>query len=133
MISISSPELADFTKIFNLVKTACMPDIHPTSTELNLEQWASEKMDIEVVKSKLVSLGLEEDAIAEKITEFKKLRHKARQFKGFVYLAAGAFMGFLSCVLTLTNPVPELYNWILYGFTSLAILIIMLGLYYLLE
>ena len=110
-----------------------MPDINTTSAELNLQQWANEKMDIEVVKSKLTSLGLAEDVIAEKIAEFKKLQHKSRQFKGFVYLASGAFMGFLSCLLTLTNPVPELYNWILYGFTSLSILILMLGLYYLLE
>jgi hypothetical protein len=48
-------------------------------------------------------------------------------------MGSGAFLGFLSCVLTLINPVPELYNLILYGLTSIAIIIIVLGLYLVFE
>ena len=39
----------------------------------------------------------------------------------------------ISCVLSLTNPVPELYYAILYGFTSAAILVIFIGLYFIFE
>lgn len=52
---------------------------------------------------------------------------------GFTMLVAGAVLGFISCVLTLTNPVPSLYYWILYGVTSTAVLLISWGLYYVFE
>ena len=51
----------------------------------------------------------------------------------FVFLAVGAVMGFISCLLTIINPVPSLYGVILYGLTSVAIILIMMGLYYLFE
>jgi hypothetical protein len=56
-----------------------------------------------------------------------------RQTTGFILLAIGAVLGFISCVLTLANPVPALYYWILYGLTSIAVIILMVGLYYVLE
>ena len=52
---------------------------------------------------------------------------------GFICLGIGAMTGFISCVLTLTNPVPELYNVILYGLTSVAVTIIFIGLYFVFE
>jgi hypothetical protein len=48
-------------------------------------------------------------------------------------MGLGAFLGFISCVLSLTNPIPELYNVILFGLTSVAILIIVVGMYFLFE
>lgn len=56
-----------------------------------------------------------------------------RQTKGFICLAAGAFLGFISCVITLINPIPELYNLVLYGLTSIAVIIIFIGLYLVFE
>lgn len=56
-----------------------------------------------------------------------------KQFNGFFCMGLGAFLGFISCVLSLTNPIPELYNVILYGLTSIAILIIVVGMYFLFE
>ena len=56
-----------------------------------------------------------------------------KQFNGFFCMGLGALLGFISCVLSLTNPIPELYNVILFGLTSVAILIIVLGMYFLFE
>jgi predicted RND superfamily exporter protein len=56
-----------------------------------------------------------------------------RRNKGFIWTAAGAFLGFASCVLTIINPVPALYDLLLYGVTSLAILMIFVGLYLVFE
>ncbi|MFZ7113883.1 MAG: hypothetical protein ACO1G9_00795 [Bacteroidota bacterium] len=56
-----------------------------------------------------------------------------RQKRGFSFTATGAVLGFISCVLSLTNPVPELYYIILYGLTSIAILLIFVGLYFIFE
>ena len=33
-----------------------------------------------------------------------------RQKRGFTFAATGAVLGFVSCVLSQTNPVPELYH-----------------------
>ena len=98
-----------------------------------LQQWIADKLDTEKVKEQLASMGYDEETASLHLKEFRKLRYGKRQFAGFVCLAIGAFTGFISCVLTLINPVPELYNWILYGLTSVAVLVIVLGLYYLLE
>jgi hypothetical protein len=56
-----------------------------------------------------------------------------RQKRGFAFAGGGAVLGFISCVLSLTNPVPELYDVILYGLTSVAIILIFIGLYFIFE
>jgi len=58
---------------------------------------------------------------------------KRRQHNGFILTAAGALLGFISCVLALINPVPELYEVILYGATSVSILLVFTGLYLVFE
>jgi len=60
------------------------------------------------------------------------LRSK-RQAIGFILLVVGAIIGFVSCVLTLTNIFPGLFYWILYGLTSVALLLILAGLYLVFE
>ena len=97
------------------------------------QQWIADRLELQKVKENLAALGYDEEMVLHHLREFKKLKYGKRQFNGFVCLAAGALLGFISCVLTLVNPVPELYNWILYGLTSVAVSIIILGLYYLLE
>lgn len=71
--------------------------------------------------------------IAHHPEELKRAKNAKKQFTGFICLGTGAFLGFISCVLTLTNPIPELFNIILYGLTSVAILIICAGLYFVFE
>lgn len=98
-----------------------------------IHEWVINNLDIEGIKAKLASLGYDEQSITENIKEFKRIKYARRQTWGFIYLGTGAFLGFISCVLTLVNPVPELYNWILFGLTSISISIICLGLYKLFE
>ncbi len=98
-----------------------------------IEQWIAEKLDLLLIQERLSALGWDEETVAAYTKEFKKARNAKRQFTGFILLAAGAFLGFLSCVLTLINPVPELYNWILFGLTTIAILVIFTGLYFIFE
>jgi len=106
------------------------------STSVNADifkQWIADKLDIQKVKENLVAMGHDEETVQNQLREFKKLKYGKRQSIGFVCVAAGALLGFISCVLTLVNPVPELYNLVLYGLTSVAVSMIILGLYYLLE
>ena len=98
-----------------------------------IQQWITEKLDIQKVEQNLRELGYEKQVSDAYLIEFKKLKYAKKQFNGFIYLGAGAFLGFLSCVLSLINPIPELYNLILFGLTSISILIICLGLYNIFE
>lgn len=98
-----------------------------------LQQWIDEKRDVEIIKKNLLAEGLDEEAIDAHIKEFTKLKYGKRQFTGFIILGAGATLGFISCLLSVLNPVPELYYWFLYGFTSIALVFIFLGLYFIFE
>jgi hypothetical protein len=98
-----------------------------------LQQWLAENHDTDTIREKLSVLGFNDEAITTHIKEYKKIRHAKRLVTGFICMGAGAFLGFVSCVLTIINPIPELYNWILYGLTSIAITIIFVGLYFVFE
>ena len=76
------------------------------------------------------------ELILEATSGLQKLNQSSRtkrQFNGFVLMGLGAFLGFTSCLLTVLNPFPEFYNIILYGLTTLAIAIILWGLYFVFE
>ncbi len=67
------------------------------------------------------------------ISSEKTAQLKRRGKTGLNCLFIGAFLGFLSCILSITNPIPDLYYHILYGLTSIAITIIFVGLYCIFE
>lgn len=98
-----------------------------------IQKWLAAKLDPKVIEEQLLAKGFDKDTIAEYLKEFRRLKNAKRQFTGFVWMGIGAFLGFISCVLTLINAVPDLYNVILYGLTSLAIIIIFIGLYFVFE
>ena len=98
-----------------------------------IRQWIADKMDAAAIQQQLSALGHDEDTISLHLKEFDKQKFARRQFTGFIYMGIGATIGFISCVLSIINPVPELYNWILYGMTSVAITVALVGLYYALE
>jgi hypothetical protein len=109
-----------------------MPDTGSLSTNA-LRQWIADKLDVQKIRENLQALGLDEDSVDAHVREFKKMKYAKKQFRGFICLATGAFLGFVSCVLALTNPLPDMYNWFLYGLTSVAIIIICTGLYFVFE
>ena len=98
-----------------------------------LQQLILSKTDLRSLESILQSKGYDKDHIHLLTREFKKIRASRRQFRGFIMLGGGAFLGFVSCVLTLINPVPELYNVFLYGVTSVALTAMIMGLYCIFE
>jgi len=98
-----------------------------------IRMWISAKLDPSEIEQQLKTDGFADEAIAAYLREYRKERHAGRRMNGFICAAAGALLGFISCLLTLTNPFPELYNVILFGLTSVAILLICLGLYFLFE
>ncbi len=98
-----------------------------------VQKWIAEKLDKERVEQQLKAQGFGEEVIEAYLSEFSKQKILKKQEAGFIVTGVGAFLGFLSCVLTLTNPIPELFNIILYGLTSLSMIVIFLGLYLIFE
>jgi hypothetical protein len=95
--------------------------------------WIAEKWDLQKVENTLRNSGNSEEVIQTMIKEYKKQKQAKRNTAGFIYLGTGAFIGFLSCLFSLINPIPELLNWFLYGFTCVAMVFLGLGLYMIFE
>lgn len=98
-----------------------------------LQRWVASKLDPSAVEENLKTMGLDAESVKTQLKEYKRLCNAKKQFMGFVFMAVGAFLGFVSCVLSLINPIPELYNVILFGLTSVAIIVIFIGMYCVFE
>ena len=98
-----------------------------------LQQWIAAKLDVSAVEEKLKTMGLDAESVSTQLKAYKRLCNAKKQFMGFAFMAIGAFLGFISCVISLVNPIPELYNLILYGLTSIAIIVIFIGMYCVFE
>lgn len=98
-----------------------------------LVQALKDNWELDLLKEKLAGEGHDEVSMDLLVREFKKLRNAKRQSIGFVTMAIGAFLGLLSCLLTIFNPFPELFNLVLYGLTSVAVIVALIGLYYVFE
>lgn len=95
--------------------------------------WIEDKLEMVAVEAQLKGMGFSDETIAAYLAAYKKERYAGRRRNGFICAGLGAVLGFASCLLSIINPVPELYNLILFGLTSVAILLICLGLYFLFE
>jgi hypothetical protein len=100
---------------------------------LVVERWSMERRVPEELRAMLVSEGYDEASIRMVLEAVGKAQRGRRQWKGFACAGGGAMLGFISCVLSLVNPVPDLYGLFLYGFTSVAMVLIVAGLYLVLE
>lgn len=98
-----------------------------------LVQALKDNWEKDLLIERLTQAGHDEVSIDLLVREYKKLRIAKRQSIGFVLMAIGAFLGLASFLLTIFNPFPELFGVVLYGLTSLAILIAFVGLYYVFE
>lgn len=56
-----------------------------------------------------------------------------RQRNGLKFLAIGAFVGFISCVLSILNPIESIYHINLYVCPTIAVALIFYGLYLIFE
>ncbi len=98
-----------------------------------IETWLRQNIDQESLASDLRKKGKDEASVNLHIEAYKKALNQRRQFNAFLLLGIGAFIGFIGCILSLINPFPDYYFWILYGSTGIAACIIVGGLYALLE
>jgi len=96
-------------------------------------QVSSLKLSPADTERELTRLGVDTGQIAAYQAAIKKLRYERRRTTGFLCMAAGALLGFISCVLSVAHAMPHMFDFILYGLTSIAVCIVLLGLYYVFE
>lgn len=98
-----------------------------------LDAWLEQNLSIEEVQNELKKLFSSEEEVSGYLTAFKKKRQENRSRKGLFFMILGAILGFISCVLTLTDLFPDLREVIMVGLTSVAISIAVLGCYFVFE
>lgn len=98
-----------------------------------IQSWIDAKLEPAEVEKKLQLDGLSEEGIAAYLREYRKERYAGRRFRGFLFASIGAMLGFVSCLLSIFNSFPALYGFILFGLTSVAVLLVFIGLYFLFE
>ena len=98
-----------------------------------IRAWLLNNTSTEAIIKELSSKGIDEVTIQSYLEELKKQRYSKRQFKGFVMIGFGAFLGFVSCVLTLSELFPQWYGPILYGLTFIGVSIVCWGMYFVFE
>lgn len=107
--------------------------ITSTIDQAEIQQWISNKLSVQKIEELLQVKGFDPATISLYLKEYNKQRYAIRRSKGFVYASIGAFLGFIGCILAILNPLPELYYVGLFGFTSIAAILICTGLYFLFE
>lgn len=107
--------------------------ITSTIDQAEIQQWISNKLSVQKIEELLQVKGFDPETISLYLKEYNKQRYAIRRSKGFVYASIGAFLGFIGCILAILNPLPELYYVGLFGFTSIAAILICTGLYFLFE
>ena len=100
---------------------------------ITIREWIGSNLTPQAIEEELQLKGLDAASISAHLKEYKRVRNAKRQFTGFVLMAIGAFIGFLSCILTVSEFFPEWYNFILYGLTIIGVSIVFMGLYFVFE
>jgi membrane-bound ClpP family serine protease len=98
-----------------------------------LDSFVNGSLTFEDVEKQLQKLNYDNATYELHLKEYKKRALNKRISQAVLFMITGAAIGFISCLLTIFNPIPALYNFILYGLTSVAIIIAFIGLYLLFE
>jgi hypothetical protein len=115
-----------------VLKTVAMQNKSPIDNKL-IQSWIEARLSPAEVEQKLRSGGFAEEHIAAYMDGYKKECCAARRFKGFLYISLGGLLGFISCLLSIFHVFPAFSGLILFGLTSVAVLLVFVGLYFLFE
>ena len=100
---------------------------------LSFEHWLKQNFTEEQILDELIQQGYADDQIADIQKLYKKKRLDERTRKGFIYMGIGSSLGLLSCLCAIMGVLPELRDFILYGLTSIGIVLALVGGYFVFE
>ena len=94
-----------------------------------IQSWVDDRLTFEAVEKNLISNGYESEEITEYLLQFKRIKNTKKQITGFVFMAVGAFVGFIACVMAMINPFPDIQDFFLFGLTMIAVGLMIYGMY----
>ncbi|MBX2906655.1 MAG: hypothetical protein KF744_11495 [Taibaiella sp.] len=80
------------------------------------------------IENDLVTMGQSRQFATDIVAELVKMRDAKKRSQGLMLILAGAFICFISFLLTVTGFVSgDAYNFVLFGVTSLGVIVIFAG------
>lgn len=89
-------------------------------------QWLANGLDNKQVEAEMLKMGIDERNVPGFLQEYKKMRNAGNTTIGLYFILAGALLCLVSCVLTLAFSSAS--GFILYGLTSIGVIIVFVGL-----
>ncbi|MBP6368293.1 MAG: hypothetical protein KA343_13575 [Nitrosomonas sp.] len=81
----------------------------------------------------LETQGLSSEEITSVWENYYRFRIDHRNTRGWLWMGIGGFMGLVSCVLTMLEPLPVLRGIFMYGLTSVAVAMALYDCYLVME
>lgn len=104
-----------------------------TKAETDFRKWHQHKMSKTEVLDTLGNQGLSPEEITSVWENYYRFRIDHRNTRGWLWMGIGGFLGLVSCVLTMLEPLPVLRGVFMYGLTSVAVAMALYGCYLVME
>ncbi len=104
-----------------------------TIAELDFRKWQQRRISKSQILEELKALQLPPDQINSVWEDYTRYRMARRSSQGWLWMFVGGFLGLVSCVLTMLEPMPVLRGVFMYGLTSIAITMALYGCYLVME
>ena len=104
-----------------------------TKAEIDFPKWQQRKMSKSQVWEELGNQGLSSEEIMSVWESYYRYCLDRRNAQGWLCMGIGGFLGLVSCVLTMLEPLPVLRGVFMYGLTSVAVAMALYGCYLVME
>ncbi|MBS1771830.1 MAG: hypothetical protein JST82_03145 [Bacteroidetes bacterium] len=100
-----------------------------TNIQWEVKEWLDKGLSNDDIAVELGKRGFDERSLPEMMAEIKRLRNARKTSSGLILILIGGVVCLLSCILTMTSSYSHTnFEIVLYGFTTLGILIVFGGL-----
>ena len=118
-----------FVNLYLLDKEIAMiGSAEDTSLSLHIIKLLNEGQKGEQIAAELINKGHDETFINGLVRETGKLRYAKRRAQGLALILTGAVICLFSCIITIASATTGSLPTVLYGLTSVGILVIFAGL-----
>lgn len=103
------------------------------NTDIDFRKWHQNKISKSQIFEVLENQGLSPEEISSVWENYSRFRIDHRNTRGWLWMGIGGFLGLVSCVLTMLEPLPVMRGVFMYGLTSVAVSMALYGCYLVME
>lgn len=104
-----------------------------TKADIDFRKWHQNKISKSQIFEVLENQGLSHEEISSVWENYSRFRIDHRNTRGWLWMGIGGFLGLVSCVLTMLEPLPVMRGVFMYGLTSVAVSMALYGCYLVME